>query len=115
MGLATSATTNRTMDLGGGPLLSMDATNGCIEVTQGGLWLTMEGEARDTFLAAGDRWHLTGQPVVVSASAAARWRLVGEVAAGQPTWVRGWQRLVRATRRQVQRLQFGPAEGQPWT
>ena len=114
MGLAT-ATTTRTADLGGGPLLRMDAPNGCIEVAQGCLWLTMEGDARDTFLAAGDRWCLTGQPVIVSASAEARWRLVGGGTPGGPAPVRGLQRLLRATRRQVQRLQFGPSERQPWT
>ncbi len=114
MGLAT-VTTTRTTDLGRGPLLSMDAPSGCIEVAQGCLWLTVEGDARDTFLAAGDRWCLNGQSVIVSASAEARWRLVGDGMPGRPAPVRGWQRLVRATRRQVQRLQFGPAAGQPWT
>jgi hypothetical protein len=40
---------------------------------------------------------------------------MGAVAAEGTALVRGWQRLLRAMRRQVQRLQFGPAEVQPWT
>jgi hypothetical protein len=113
MGLATT-TTVRTIDLDRDQLVIMDAPCGRIEVAHGCLWLTVEGEPHDTFLAAGDSRRLSGQPVVLGTSAAARVRLVGGVAAEATAGVRGWQRLWRATRRQVQRLQFGPAETQPW-
>jgi hypothetical protein len=77
--------------------------------------LTVEGEPQDRFMAAGDSRRLNGQPVVLGTSEAAPVRLVGGVAAEGAALVRGWQRLLRATRRQVQRLQFGPTEVQPWT
>lgn len=114
MDLAT-VTTTRTIDLGREQLVSIDAQRGRIEVAQGCIWLTVAGAAHDTFLAAGDSWRLSGRPVILGTSAAARVRLVGGVATVGSPLVRGWQRLVRATRRQVQRLQFGPAEVQPWT
>lgn len=114
MGLATT-TTVRTIDLARDQLVIMDAPWGRIEVAHGCLWLTVEGEAHDTFLAAGDSRRVSGKPVVLGAAAAARVRLVGGVGAEATARVRGWRRLWRATRRQVQRLQFGPAEGQTWT
>jgi hypothetical protein len=109
-----STTTIRTIDLDREQLVIMDAPRGCIEVAHGCLWLTVEGEAHDTFLAAGDSRRVSGQPVVMGTLTAARVRLVSGVAAEDTAGVRGWQRLWRATRRQVQRLQFGPAETQPW-
>lgn len=112
MNMAT-ATTTRTIDLGREQLVSMDVPDGRIEVAHGCLWLTVEGETHDSFLAAGDSWCLSGRPVILGTSAAARVRLVGGVADHRSGLVRGWQRFVRATRRQVQRLQFGPAEAQP--
>jgi Protein of unknown function (DUF2917) len=114
MRLAT-VTTTRVIDLGPEQLVRMDALYGRIEVAHGCLWLTVEGEPQDSFLAAGDSRRLSGQPVVLGTSAAARVRLVGGAAADGTALVRGWQRLLRATRRQVQRLQFGAAEVQPWT
>jgi hypothetical protein len=114
MGLAT-VTTTRTIDLGRDEQVSMDALRGRIEVAHGCTWLTVAGDARDTFLAAGDGWRLSGRPVMLGTSAAARVRLVDGIAAEGSALVRGWQRLLCATRRQVQRLQFGPADVQPWT
>jgi hypothetical protein len=103
------------MDLGPEQLVLMDALYGRIEVAHGCLWLTVDGEHEDKFMAAGDSRRLSGQPVVLGTSAAARVRLVSGVAAEGTALVRGWRRLLRATRRQVQRLQFGPAEVQTWT
>jgi hypothetical protein len=110
-----TVTTTRWIDLGPAQLVRMDALHGRIEVAHGCLWLTVEGEPQDRFMAAGDSRHLSGQPVVLGTSAVARVRLVGGVAAEGTALVRGWRRLLRATRRQVQRLQFGPAEVQTWT
>ncbi|MCU0964394.1 MAG: DUF2917 domain-containing protein [Burkholderiaceae bacterium] len=114
MSLAT-VTTTRLIDLSPEQVVRMDALYGRIEVAHGCLWLTVEGEPQDSFMAAGDSRRLSGQPVVLGTSAAARVRLMGAVAAEGTALVRGWQRLLRAMRRQVQRLQFGPAEVQPWT
>jgi Protein of unknown function (DUF2917) len=113
MSLAT-VTTTRVINLSPEQLVRMDALCGRIEVAHGCLWLTVEGEPQDSFLAAGDSRRLSGQPVVLGTSAAARVQLVGGVVPEGMALVRGWQRLLRATRRQVQRLQFGPAEVQTW-
>jgi Protein of unknown function (DUF2917) len=114
MSLAT-VTTTRLIDLGPEQLVRMDALHGRIEVADGCLWLTVEGEPQDRFMAAGDSRGLSGQSVVLGTSAAARVRLVGGVAAEGTSLVRGWQRLLLATRRQVRRLQFGAVDVQPWT
>jgi hypothetical protein len=103
------------MDLGPGQLVRMDALHGCIEVAHGCLWLTVEGEPQDRFMTAGDSQSLSGQPVVLGTSSAARVRLVAGGAVERTALGRGWQRLVRETRRQVQRLQFGPGAVQTWT
>lgn len=114
MSLAT-VTATRWMDLDPGQLVRMDALHGRIDVTHGCLWLTVEGELQDRFMAAGDSLRMNGQPVVLGTSAATRVRLVAAVAAERTALGRDWQQFLRATRRQVQRLQFGPAEVHTWT
>lgn len=109
----TEATTTRTIELGRDRLLSLEAARGRIRVTHGCTWLTEPGSAGDVFLAAGDEWSLNGRPVVLGALGPARVELVGATAAEGALLRRGWRRVVSAARRQVQRLQLGPATPPP--
>ena len=102
------------MTLGSDPLLSLEAQRGRIEITHGCVWLTEAGGGQDVFLAAGDRWHLSGRAVLLCAMAQAGLRLVGGVATDRPAVARWWRRRWQAARMQVQLLQVGPVETPPW-
>lgn len=111
----TTATTTRTIDLDRQQTVTLEGHHGCIRVVHGLAWLTEAGDAHDSFLAVGDAWRLSGQPLVLGALAPARVEIVGSAGAGRASaLVHGWQALVRAARRQVQRLQLGPVGTPPW-
>ena len=109
-----SAASPRTIDLVQHQLVTFEAPHGHIELTHGCAWLTEVGGVRDTFLAAGDAWCLTGRSIVLSALSTTRVRLVGAIASDRTTRISRWRRLVRTARRHAQRMQFGPAGMHPW-
>lgn len=103
----------RTIDLAGPRLVALAAPRGCIRVVHGSAWLTVPGEPRDVFLAAGDEWCLNGREVVIGAAAPARVQIAGAIAS-EGALARGWRRFAGAARRQVLRMQMGPAGVQGW-
>jgi hypothetical protein len=111
---STTATTSHTFELKPDQLLSLDAPHGCIHLAHGQVWLTERGARQDAVLGAGDHWLLQGEPVLLSALAPTRLHLVGATCTPLRILSTRWHHLVRATRNQVQRLQFGPSEVQAW-
>jgi hypothetical protein len=104
----------RTIDIVRDQQVGFDATRGCIQLVHGSAWLTQVGRIEDIFLAAGEQWPLAGRSVVVSALAPARLRLVGGGGLEGSFVARCWRGALRAARRTVQRLQFGPMDSPPW-
>lgn len=98
----------RTLLLGPDEVARFDAPDECIEVVQGQAWLTEDGRLDDMVLAAGGRWPVGGRPVVVTAMALTRLRVVGARSSGASA-LAGWgRRMLRAAGREVRRLQLGP-------
>jgi hypothetical protein len=110
----TTGTTFHTIELDPDQLLSLEAPEACIRLAHGQIWLTEPGARQDTVLAAGDHWRLHAQPVLLTALAPTRIHLVAATAAPRRSLATRWHGLVRAMRDQVQRLQFGPSEVEPW-
>ena len=109
----TAGAKTRTIELAGHRLMALAAPHGCIRVVHGSAWLTVPGEPRDVFLAAGDEWCLNGRDVVIGAAAPARVQIAGAITS-EGAFARAWRRFVGAARRQVLRLQMGPAGVQAW-
>lgn len=110
----TTTPTVRTIDLDRDQLLILDDGRGRLRVLHGAAWLTEEGRAGDAFVEAGAYCSFAGRRTVVGAVAPARLQIVDVAGRHRRPVTAGWQRLVRAVRRQVRRLQFGPLEAPPF-
>lgn len=93
---------SRDIRLGSGALLNLAGGQaGRLQVLQGGVWLTEEGELADTFLHAGQEFRISGRPTLLQASADAVLQLCTGPAATPSLWQRWRERAAR--------WQFGPS------
>lgn len=101
--------TLRTIELSSEQLMAVEAGPGeRLRVLYGAAWLTQEGEWGDAVLRPGAEWRLRSGPALIQALGPTRLQMLG---AGRPP--AAWQRLLRALRRGVVRLQLGPVQPEP--
>lgn len=111
--MRASTTTVRTIDLDRDQMLILDDPCGRMRVLHGSVWLTEAGLGDDHRVGAGEERPLGGRRTVIGALGPTRLQLTEEKGSGPAAPARAWRRIVRAARRQAQRMQFGPARAEP--
>ena len=110
MSISTSTVT--TIDLAGGTPLALEPMRGgTLRVLHGVAWLTMDGDADDRILRAGDEAALRARPSMVEGLGAVTLQIVEPGPERNASRSAGWRRMLQHARQWVTRLQWGPDGG----